>query len=124
MEILAKTTWRIHWGGLKHPQGGLDGQLTKCRWNGWIFWVRENVRLFGGHFGISSGERMALKEGRLAKRHAQVLELCAPSSGWDEIALAVKAADALHRPVLRNRNFTESWAKRTLRTSEDSQLHG
>ncbi len=57
---------------------------------------------------------MALKEGRLAKRHLQVLELCAPKEAWDAIASEVKATDPMHRPVLKNRNFTECWAKREL----------
>lgn len=110
IEILDSTTWRIHWGGLLHPQGGLQGQLTLCRWRRWTFWVRENIRLLGGHYHISSGERMALKEGRLAPRHLKVLELCAPKPAWTEIARTVQTEDALHRPVLRNRNFTQQWA--------------
>src|SRR5262249_50274249 len=67
---------------------------------------------------MSSGERQAWKEGRVSKRHAQVLELCAPEDLWDVIAQAVAQADGLGRPGRRNRNFTVDWAQRLLQRSK------
>src|SRR5438128_2088002 len=100
IEILAKACWSIHWGGINHL-GGLEGQVTRCRLEKVIFYVRENVAL--DHFHISSGERQALKAGRVSSRHPQVLELLAPTRIWDALAELVRQADSLGRPVRRNR---------------------
>jgi len=116
--VLAQTFWEVHWGGINNL-GGLIGQLTQCAIAvpGELFavvcYVRENVAL--NHFSISGGERQALKRGALARRHPQVLELCAPPECWEDIARVVAGADGLARRVRRNRNFTVSWAERAFR---------
>jgi hypothetical protein len=54
---------------------------------------------------------MGWKCGRLSGRHRQILELLAPLDEWDRIAGIVHEADALKRPVRRNRRFTWRWAQ-------------
>jgi hypothetical protein len=80
-----------------------------------VFYVRENLAVPGGHFHISSGERMGWKRGRLSGRHTQILELAAPEYEWDRIAGIVHKADAWKRPVLKNRRFTGKWAEAVLK---------
>ncbi len=116
IEVLASRNWLIHWGGLLHPQGGIEGRLTKCRLGRNVFYVRENVVLPGHGFNITAGERQAIKCGRLAKRHQQVLELAAPDHCWEELAQVVARADGLQRPVRRHRQFTAKWAESELGT--------
>jgi len=82
-----------------------------------VFYVRENIGVRGGRFMVSSGERMGWKQGRLARRHLQVLELAALPSEWERIAKLVHEVDALKRPVRNNRRFTITWAEETLRKS-------
>jgi hypothetical protein len=113
--VLAQVPWLIHWGGIGNPHGGLEGLLTKCRLGEAVFYVRENISTFGGHFHVSAGERMGWKRGRLAKRHSQVLELAAPPKEWDRLAEIVQQTDGLHRPVRRNRLFSVTWAAARLR---------
>jgi hypothetical protein len=92
--------------------------LTKCRHGGTVFYVRENIALLGGHFQISAGERMGWKQGRLSRRHLQILELAAPEGVWNQIAALVRDADALKRPVHRNRRFTSRWAEKVFESSK------
>jgi hypothetical protein len=106
--------WEVHWGGIGNPHGGLEGKLTKCRLGQTIFYVRENVAPLGGHFQVSAGERMGWKQGRLSRRHLQVLELAAPAADWQRIAQIVHDADALKRPVRHNRLFTSAWVHKRL----------
>jgi hypothetical protein len=113
--VLAQVPWQIHWGGICNPHGGLEGQLTKCRLDGVVFYVRENIAIRGGHFGISSAERMDWKQGRLASRHLQVLELAAPADYWERIAEVIHDVDAFRRPVRRNRRFSARWAEAAIR---------
>jgi len=96
---------------LNNPHGGLEGQLTKCRLGRLVFYVRENIACPGGHFHVSAGERMGWKQGRLSRRHAQILELAAPDNDWDRLAGIVHAMDNLKRPVRKNRRFTWRWAE-------------
>jgi hypothetical protein len=117
IEILSQTSWSVHWGGINHL-GGIDGQVTRCRHEGVLFYVRENVAL--DHFQISSGERQGLKAGRLARRHPQVLELLAPATVWGPFAELVHTADQLGRTVRRNRRFTWAWAERLFAQASDS----
>jgi hypothetical protein len=67
--------WEVHWGGIGNPHGGLEGMLSKCRIGATIFYVREAIAVYGSHFSVTAGERMGWKQGRLSRRHAQVLEL-------------------------------------------------
>jgi len=76
-----------------------------------VFYVRENISCPGGHFHVSAGERMGWKQGRLSRRHAQVLELAAPDNDWDWLARLVHAMDTLKRPVRKNRRLTGRWAE-------------
>lgn len=84
-----------------------------------MFYVRENVAFHGGHFMVSSGERMGIKLGRLSKRHLQILELAAPDNDWNRIAAVVHEVDGLKRPVRKNRRFTIQWAERTFKSRTD-----
>jgi hypothetical protein len=93
--VVAAARWTCHWGGINNPEGGLAGQLTKCRLGGLVFYVRENTAR--DHFNQSSGERMAMKRGEV--RGVQVLELWAPPAMWGRVADLVRAADPLGRPV-------------------------
>ena len=106
--------WEVHWGGIGNPHGGLEGKLTKCRLGQTIFYVRENLIPSGGHFQVSAGERMGWKQGRLSRRHLQVLELAAPAEQWTHIANLVQDLDALKRPVRSNRRFTIEWAEKLM----------
>jgi hypothetical protein len=116
--VLDQVPWTVHWGGIDNPSGGLEGQLTKCRLGDTVFYVRENIAFMGGHFMVSSGERMGWKQGRLSGRHAQILELAAPEHDWERIAAVVQGADALKRPVRKNRRFTAKWAELHLRAGK------
>ncbi len=80
-----------------------------------MFYIRENIAVPGGHFHVSSGERMGWKRGRLSARHCQILELVAPDAEWDRIAGIVHEIDAWKRPVLTNRRFTRKWAEKVLK---------
>jgi hypothetical protein len=104
---------------LNNPHGGLEGLLTKCRFDGIVFYVRENIACPGGHFHVSAGERMGWKQGRLSRRHAQILELAAPEDDWNRIATTVHEVDRLKRPVRKNRRFTFKWAEATLKSRMD-----
>ena len=112
--MLAQVTWQVHWGGLGNPHGGLEGKLTKCCLNKTVFYVRENIAVSGGHFYVSAGERMGWKQGRLSRRHTQILELAAPEEEWERLAKVVQQEDGLHREVRRNRQFSRKWAERML----------
>jgi hypothetical protein len=117
IEILSRASWSVHRDGINHL-GGIEGQVTRCRSEGVLFYVRENVAL--AHFRISSGERQALKAGRVARRHPQILELLAPAAVWDQLAELVHTADQLGRTVRRNRLFTWAWAERLFAEASDS----
>jgi hypothetical protein len=117
VEVLATTTWEVHWGGI-NKQGGVVGQVTKCRIAGVVCYVRETFAPLGGHFHVSGGERQAFKRGSVSRRHLQVLELCAPPEKWGAIAAIVTRADVLGRPVRKNRNFSYGWAERLFRREQ------
>ena len=114
--MLDQVPWQVHWGGLNNPHGGLEGMLTKCRFDGIVFYVRENIAVHGGHFHVSAGERMGWKQGRLSSRHAQILELAAPEKDWEKLAAIVHQVDRLKRPIRKNRRFTIQWAERILKS--------
>jgi hypothetical protein len=116
--VLAQVPWQVHWGGICNPHGGLEGQLTKCRLGQVVFYVRENIAPRGGHFLVAAGERMGWKQGRLSRRHDQVLELAAPEGEWDRIAAALKEVDTLKRPVRKNQRFTVKWAEAHLKSAK------
>jgi hypothetical protein len=110
--VTGRATWRIHAGGVNYgSSGGIDGQVTRLEMAGATFYVRENVRR--DQFAGGSGVGMALKRGE--SRGVGVLELCAPEGCWDAVAAAVGAADAMKRPVVRNRRFTVAWAEALFR---------
>jgi hypothetical protein len=105
-------------GGGTLPAHLCEGQITKARWSGIVFYVRENLD-GGWSFYISSNERMSDKgsnrgTGRPALRR-NVLDLCTPhEADWDTAAAVVRDLDALNRPVMRNRRFTVRWAEAAL----------
>lgn len=114
-EVLAVADWFPHSRTIE-GQGGIVGQLTKCRAGALVFYVRENFDRRGGmNFYASSAERWGWKTGNLAKRFPQILELCATADRWEEAAALVRAADIKKgRPVAANRNFTAAWAEREI----------
>lgn len=116
LEVTGRTTWRIHGGGIQHPQGGLEGNLVRCRWCGVTFYVREALRRDQFAAG-GSGLGMALKRGERGGG-LDVLELCAPADSWETLAGVVAQSDGMNRPVVRNRTFTARWAEEQLRTGE------
>lgn len=67
------------------------GQVTKCRLEDDVFYVREN-----------------LADGK------QVLELLAPEVAWSKIERIIKLEDSMGRAVVRNPEFTEAWAEAAL----------
>jgi hypothetical protein len=110
IEFLAVTEWQVHHGAVSAPgMSGIVGQLTMCRDRGVVFFVRENIAY--NAFLTSSAVRWRMKTaGTLPRDAVQVLELCAPSDRWDELARAVAALDRRGRQVRRNRRFTGAWA--------------
>ena len=79
LEVLEVGYWAF--GGGTHRAHLCEGQITKCRWFGIVFYVRENLD-GGWSFYISSNERMSDKgsnrgTGRPAM-HRNVLDLCTP----------------------------------------------
>ena len=60
LEVLARGTWSFGGGCLWHQK--LEGQVTKWRWSGLIFYVRENLN-GGDAFYISANERQGEKGG-------------------------------------------------------------
>ena len=114
IEVLQTGSWRVHSGGAwSGESGGIVGQLTKCRLDGVVFYLRENL---GGvdPFFISSSARLGMKKGQNPAHSTQVLDLAAPAERWGEIAAAVRAADGMGRPVRRHARFTADWAEQRL----------
>lgn len=70
------------------------GQVTKCRLENDVFYVREN--LVGGK---------------------QVLELLAPDPAWKKIEGVIRLEDSMGRDVVRNPEFTVEWAEMVLAES-------
>jgi hypothetical protein len=124
LEILARGRWSFGGGCLWHQK--LEGQISKCRWFGLVFYVREN--LDGSRaFYISAGERQGDKGGAsgygrpsLARN---VLEVCtADVCHWYIAADLVRCLDPLQRPVRRHRLFTVSWAEAALAAARSRTL--
>lgn len=118
MEIVAtgKAYWKF--GGGIVPDNKLWGQVTRCELAGVVFYVRENLDS-SVSFMMNAGQRWGEKNGRVSKSR-EILELAAPADDWETIADAVRAADPLHRPVRKNKNFTISWAESILSTCDKS----
>jgi hypothetical protein len=106
MRVLRRT-WAVVSQQGWNPGQHLIGQLTECEHEGVVFWVREALdkRTL---FNVSSGERRGQKVNG-PSRNRQSLELCCSEEHWERIAELVQQADALNRPVLRNRRFTRQW---------------
>jgi hypothetical protein len=116
LEVLEVGFWAF--GGGTAREHLCEGQITKCRWFGIVFYVRENLD-GGWSFYISSNERMSDKgsnrgTGKPAA-HRNVLDLCTRhDADWDAASDVVRCHDKLNRPVLRNRRFTIRWAETAL----------
>ena len=118
LEVLAVGYWAF--GGGTHRAHCCEGQITKCRWFGIVFYVRENLD-GGWSFYISSNERMSDKGSGCGRRRPSlrrnVLDLCTQhATVWETAADIVRSHDALRRPVMRNRRFTVRWAEAALVT--------
>jgi hypothetical protein len=107
IKVLGVSCWEFGQSNLK-GSSGLTGQVTRCEYQGIVFYVRENVNATPA-FNISSGERWGDKVGRKPSRFRQSLELLAPELHWEEIAQLVRQADTLGRPVLRNKLFNRAF---------------
>jgi hypothetical protein len=70
------------------------GQVTKCRLENDVFYVREN-----------------LVDGK------QVLELLAPDQVWKKIEGVIRLEDSMGREIVRNPEFTVEWAEMVLAES-------
>lgn len=112
LTVLAKARWLIHWGGCNNSAGGIDGQVTKCRLAGVVFYVREN--LARNHFLTSSNARIGMKRGEKSGG-VEVLELCCPPEWFDRLAAVVTELDPKHRSVRTHARFTAAWAEMALR---------
>jgi predicted DNA-binding WGR domain protein len=118
LEVLEVGYWAFGGGTLREHL--CEGQITKCGWQGIVFYVRENLD-GGWSFYISSNERLSDKgsgrgRGRPSLRR-NVLDLRTQyESDWDAAADVVRSHDTLQRPVLRNRRFTVRWAEAALAT--------
>jgi len=116
LEVLKVGYWAF--GGGTLPAHLCEGQITKCRTRGMVFYVRENLD-GGWSFYISSNERLSDKgsgcgRGRPSLRR-NVLDLCTQhATDWETAADVVRSFDTLRRPVLRNRRFTVRWAEAAL----------
>lgn len=88
---------------------GIEFQVTKCEKDRCLFYVRENFRYES--FASNSGVRWGLQQGHHV-RGTNVLELACASDQFENLARAVHEADALKRPVVRNRAFTLRTAPR------------
>lgn len=109
IEILESTCWFFGENSVSH--GGMIGQLTKCRYNRVIFYVRENLKGINS-FIISSGERWGDKNGTSKPRRERwSLDLCAPTEHWDTLAALVHEQDYYKRPVLKAKRFSYHWAE-------------
>lgn len=83
---------------------GLVGQVTKCEYEGIIFFVRENTNNVPS-FLISSSVRWGDKCGSIPSKRRQCLELAAPDDVWQAIAHVIHFVDPLRRPVNNNKSF-------------------
>lgn len=102
------TKW--YYGQANHGDAsGLVGQVTRCEFEGVMFFVRENTNAISS-FLISSSVRQGDKTGSKPSRQRQCLELAAPADKWEKIAEQVKLADPMKRQVFRSKNFTLSTA--------------
>lgn len=108
LEVLARGIWSFGGGCLWHQK--LEGQVTKARWFGLVFYVRENLN---GHdaFYISANERQGEKGGITGYGRPtlsrNVLEVCtANERDWPVAADVVASPDRLHRTVRKHRLFT------------------
>lgn len=81
----------------------------ECEHDGRRFFVRENFRY--DTFTCNSGVRWGLQQGHNV-RGVNVLELACELDQFGELSRVVHEADALKRPVMRNRAFTLRTAPR------------
>ena len=110
IQVLDKTIWSFGESSIK--AGGMVGQLTKCKVNDIVFYVRENLKGINT-FHITSGERWGDKTGmREPRKERQSLDLLAPKEHWDMIAALVHEQDHMKRPVLKAKSFTWEWAEK------------
>jgi predicted DNA-binding WGR domain protein len=116
LEVLARGIWSFGGGVLWRQK--LEGQVTKFRWFGHVFYVREN--LDGSQaFYISANERQGEKGGVTGYGRPvsgrNVLEVCTRhAADWSIAADVVRSLDALERPVRSHRRFTPTWAEALL----------
>lgn len=108
--LLATCRWYVHPPALGQGLvGGIDGQLTALEVDGLVIFIRENLTGLSD-FTTSSAARGGMKEGKAPSGSREVLDLCAPSERWDEIAALVAHLDARERPVRRHARFSVAWA--------------
>jgi len=102
LRILAKGRFRRFQGNYA-GNSGVEFQVTECEHEGRRFFVRENFRY--DTFTSNSGVRWGLQQGHTASG-VNVLELACKPEDFEELSRIVRKADALSRPVVRNRKFT------------------
>ena len=102
LRVLAKGRFRRFQGNYAN-NSGVEFQVTECEHEGRKFFVRENFRY--DTFTSNSGVRWGLQQGH-AVSGVNVLELACKPEDFADLSRIVHEADALKRPVVRNRKFT------------------
>lgn len=115
IKVIEKTTWRFAKSNC--GEGGLIGQVTKCRFDGITFYVRENVNGIDS-FLISSGERLGDKTGKNPVKSRQVLELFAPKKFWPFLMKKIAETDSLKRPVFPNKKFNKKFIQQVFNNTK------
>ncbi len=115
LRVLAKAKYRRFQGNHANC-AGVAFQVTECDYRGLRFFVRENFRY--DTFTSNSGVRWGLQQGHSVSG-VNVLELACEPEFFDELSCLVHEADALKRPVVRNRRFTLRTAPRYFKRSSD-----
>lgn len=106
IKIIEKKLW--HFSKTNEGSGGLVGQVSKCRFEGVVFYVRENVTGIDS-FTISFGDRWGDKIGSKPSPGRQVLEILAPKHFIPFLKRKVTESDQLKRRVITNSSFNKKF---------------
>lgn len=115
IEVLDSCDWAIHGGACWNPNGGIYGQLTKVKYLGCVFYVRENLQQAKPSFFQSANERLGMKQGRVPKGAREVLEIACDKSVRTALKTAVEKLEqgpaGRKRKVRAHLRFTVAWAE-------------
>lgn len=123
--VLDTCSWKIHSGGCYAPNGGISGQVTKAKFMGCVFYVRENLQQAKPSFLMSANERLGMKQGRPPKHSTEVLELACDKSVRKALIAAIEAEEqgerGRNRKVRDHRQFTVAWAEEQFKQRDRRQ---